>query len=280
MGEESMKHQQLFFSVLLVCFAFCNQMLADNQSSNIASDETDEIIQAISVAVRNIEDISRQQKIEINSRIKQLQALQTKIDIALSEMDRLNAGQKKLLDQNQLGEEAIDESRARTKAARENIKKILQILEEMQVTEDKLLAATQADNNAQKARLALTSISQDRTKAAKLLETIKNNDRTGATQIIDFSAASGSAAGVGSGTPALGGASASAGTGTGSVVEAGGSAGVASSTTFIGVAPGKVSAVEITSNADGAKIVFQIGTLALCLSTKNQCSGKPATVSK
>lgn len=158
-----------------------------------------------------------------------MQTLQSNIDAVTSELERLKSEQKQLI----AGfKEQVADIEGKIKALAEQIKKVNEqyqklqtILKKMEELVPKIMELIAQDNDAEKARVALTSISTDRSKAAKLLGAIKSNNRTLISEIL---------------RP---------------------------------ISDALTISIQDVKNVDGLTVVYRLGNLSHCISTKNQCGG-------
>lgn len=231
-----MKRHQTFPCILLIYFVSFIQVLAVDLSSKAASDETGEMIQSISIAVRTLASFSNQQQGQIDLEIQKVQTLQTNLDSLSSELERVKNEKKRLTEAITKKEADIE---GKIKAAGSQAEKLKEIANRIVVIAEKMEEILQImseilgqDRNAQNVQLTLTAISQDNTKVAKLIEAIKDKNQTSLRELLKPKS--------------------------GSVnVE-----------------------VQEVKNINGLSVVFRLGGLTNCLSTKNQCGGKSFSISK
>lgn len=249
-----MKRYQIILSLLLIWVVFTNQVLAFNHSAK--TDLIEEMIQAIIAATESMVEDSRQQEARIKQLEQELASLETQLELCLqkSQKEGLQDVLKVKIREISGKDKTIAEQ---AKKAKEEAEKQLVVAKRIETLVTQIIEIVEENREMEKSFVALTAISKDRAKAAKLLEAVQNNNRTEVSQLISDTLFSTTVSGV------------------------------AFSWTGVGApSGGKVSTTGTTvivpeiQNTNGVKIAFQIGKLRHCLSTKNQCSGKAYSISK
>lgn len=250
-----MKRQQILFGFLLIGFVFANQVWGAKCSPK--ADELDELMQSLNSALQQVANFSLLQRNQISSLIRDLQALQAKLDQLRSKMGLLDKEIKELMEEIETLADEINELKelkermkdqleskqkeieGKEKAAQAQIKKIKDatdkyndVLDPLPAILSKELTTVGIYVSAAKLHNIVTAISQDRSKAAKLLEAIKTNNQTSLRELLKQNSG------------------------------------------------GENLSIQEIKNTNGLGIVFKIGNIGFCLSTKTQCGGQSATVSK
>jgi len=189
-----MKRNQIILSFCLIWVAFTDQFSAFTNS--VPMDETDDLIQSISAGIVKVKDFSIQQNLVINAKKRELETVQTEIETLTTNLQSLEEQKRALLLQiiatkaETLAQEkaAIEQGmKAAQEKAEEAIKtateiitlerKSIRVIDEIKTLNDQV-------QSAETARISLTAISQDRAKAAKLLEAIRNKNSSEANSLI------------------------------------------------------------------------------------------------
>lgn len=224
-----MKNYQFLFSLLLIWVVFSNQVFAINPSSSLKVDQTDELFRSVSSSLQELNENISEAVNKIKEDLRSIRAL-------AAVLKQLKEQSEKLRDQLKEKKEEIE---GKIKAVETQLKKLKEQTEKLIALQNKLeeliptlTEITGQDQSAEKSRQILGTISQDRVKAAKLLEAIKDNKLTEINDLLKQNI-------------------------TGVEVE-----------------------VREVKNADGATVVFRVGNLIHCLSTKNLCNGKISSLTK
>jgi len=225
-----MKRHGVPFGALLACLVLGGQLY----TVGVKADASDDLLRSISAAYQELigqsSEIAR--RIQENVRLKnELREMMKALDEQVPKLRDLITGENEDLKGNDLKEQ-IDAINEQTKKVKEQVKKLEALQEKIASLMPKLEDALGQDQSAEESRLVLTAVSQDRAKAAKLMQAIEENRHAEIGNLLGQGAR-------------------------GTKVE-----------------------VRETRNADGAMIVFRVGNLIHCLSTKAQCGGKSSSLTK
>jgi DNA repair exonuclease SbcCD ATPase subunit len=196
-----MKRYQILLSFLLIQVVLNTQVSALTPSTR--RDEVDEMMQAVNSALKQSADFSALQKTQISLKVTELKSLQANLDQLVSENEKLTSEQKEMFRQfdetisslfeaikNDIGEQ-IKTLQEKIRNIQEEIKKLKETAEKLYLVASKAASETMVlatigslNQSVEKARAALTPISQDRTQAARLLESIKTNNRTSVSELL------------------------------------------------------------------------------------------------
>jgi len=225
-----MKRHGVPFGALLACVVLGGQLY----TVGVKADASDDLLRSISAAYQELigqsSEIAR--RIQENVRLKnELREMMKALDEQVPKLRDLITGENEDLKGNDLKEQ-IDAINEQTKKVKEQVKKLEALQEKIASLMPKLEDALGQDQSAEESRLVLTAVSQDRAKAAKLMQAIEENRHAEIGNLLGQGAR-------------------------GTKVE-----------------------VRETRNADGAMVVFRVGNLIHCLSTKAQCGGKSSSLTK
>lgn len=225
-----MRRHGVPFGAVLACVVLGGQLY----TVGVKADASDDLLRSISAANQDLIGQSSEvaRRIQENVRLKnELREIMNALDEQVPKLRDLLTGENGDLKDNDLKEQ-IDAIDKQIKKLKEQLKKLEVLQEKIATLMPEFEDALGQDQSAEESRLILTAVSQDRAKAAKLIQAIEDNKRAEIGNLLGQSAR-------------------------GTKVE-----------------------VRETRNADGAMVVFRVGNLIHCLSTKAQCGGKSSSLTK